>query len=308
MNATDDIEPPAAAPYAFRPAKRIQRLMAFDALRLLRVFHSLEDYVYLGFGSWEFVDFRLIRRELGVQRMVSIERDTNAKDRYTFNRPFADVDLQFGLSSDVLADLDLNDPTIAWLDYVSKVDGTVLADLRLLCEELPAGSAVLITVNAKPDKVDHRRDALIGRVGVDLIPPGTDEDALGGAGLATVQRQILHQEAIRAAQQRPDPIDVEQILHIRYRDGTPMLTWGAVLVDDASRDRFQSAPFARLEQYRDGADAIDVAVPVLSLKEAIFLNESIAAGEPLSVPGLGSSETNAYHRLHRWYPPLPETL
>jgi hypothetical protein len=58
--------------------------------------HSLEDYIYLGFGSWEFVDFRLIRRELGVRRMISIERDTNAKDRYAFNRPFADVDLQFG--------------------------------------------------------------------------------------------------------------------------------------------------------------------------------------------------------------------
>jgi hypothetical protein len=47
---------------------------------------------------------------------------------------------------------------------------------------------------------------------------------------------------------------------------------------------------------------------VLSLKEAIFLNESIAEGNPLSVSGLGASKTSAYQRLHRWYPPLPETL
>ena len=308
MNVTEDVEPSAAAPYTFRPAKRIQRLMAFDALRLLRVFHSLEDYIYLGFGSWEFVDFRLIRRELGVRRMISIERDTNAKDRYAFNRPFADVDLQFGRSSEVLSELDLSDPTIAWMDYVSKVDGTVLADVRLLCETLPAGSAVLVTVNAKPDKVDHRRDGLVGRVGIDLLPEGTEEDTLGGTGLAAVQRKILHQEAVRAAQQRPEPTDIEQILHIRYRDGTPMLTWAIVLIDDANREQFQSTPFARLEQYRAGDDAIDVSVPVLSLKEAIFLNERIAAGQPPSVPGLGQAETSAYEQLHRWYPPLPETL
>ena len=229
MTVGTEVEPWAAAPYAFRPAKRIQRLMVFDALRLLRTFHRLEDYVYIGFGSWEFVDFRLIRRELGVRQMISIERNTRAKARYAFNRPFADVDLYFGVSSEVLAQLDLDKPTIAWMDYVSKVDGTVLADVRLLCEELPAGSTVLVTVNARPDKIDHRRDALAGRIGEDLIPPGTGEDELGGIGLSGIQRQVLHQEAVRAAQQRHVRVDVEQILHIRYRDGAPMLTWGIVL-------------------------------------------------------------------------------
>jgi hypothetical protein len=180
------------------------------------------------------------------------------------------------------------------MDYVSKLDGTVLADVRLLCETLPAGSAVLVTLNAEPDKVDHRRDSLVGRVGFDLLPEGTDEDTLGGTGLAAVQRKILHQEAVRAAQQRPGPTDVEQILHIRYRDGTQMLTWGIVLIDDATREQFRGTPFARLEQYRAGDDAIDVTVPVLSLKEAIFLNESIAAGQPLSVPGLGQAVVGAY--------------
>lgn len=63
--------------------------------------------------------------------MISIERDTHTKERYTFNRPFADVELQFGRSSEDLGDLDLNGPTIAWMDNVSKVDGTVLADCSL---------------------------------------------------------------------------------------------------------------------------------------------------------------------------------
>lgn len=195
------------------------------------------------------------------------------------------------MSSEVLAQLDLDKPTIAWMDYVSKVDGTVLADVRLLCEELPAGSTVLVTVNARPDKVDHRRDALVGRIGEDLIPPGTDDDELGGIGLSDIQRQVLHQEAVRAAQQRHVRVDVEQVLHIRYRDGAPMLTWGIVLVDDAIRPRFEAAPFSRLEQYQDGHDAIDVAVPVLSLKEAIHLNEGIAGGEQVDIPGLQQDES-----------------
>lgn len=296
------------APYAFRPAKRIQRIMAFDALRLLRSFAALDRYRYVGLGGWEFVDFRLVRQELGVRQMVSIEKDTDARDRYEFNRPFAEVELRFGRSDEVLADLHHDVLTIAWMDYTSKVNGVVLADLRLLCHELPVGSAVLVTVNARPDRPDSRRQALADRVGEDLVPAGVDEDGLDATGLPEVQRQILLQEAERAASMRPNSADVEQILNIRYRDGAPMQTWAFVLVDDSVQQQFAAAPFDALEQYRSGADPVDVTVPVLSLKEVIHLNENIEAGEPVGVPGVAIAESEAYARLQRWYPPLPSPL
>ncbi len=120
------------APYAFRPAKRIQRLMLCDALRCLRVVRPMREYLYVGLGHWQFVDFELMRREVGIVHMVSIERNTSDRPRFEGNLPFSEVRLEFGEAYDHLQLLDPNVPTIAWLDYVVPLRSSVIRDLRLL--------------------------------------------------------------------------------------------------------------------------------------------------------------------------------
>ncbi len=118
--------------YAQRPSKHIQRRMVVDAFRKLRAFAPLPEYEYVGFGAYEFVDFELCRRELGIVSMHSIEVNSHQQDRYLFNRPFSDIELHFDRASNVLPDL-LEDPVlrIIWLDYTSGIDQEVLQDLGL---------------------------------------------------------------------------------------------------------------------------------------------------------------------------------
>jgi hypothetical protein len=54
------------AGWQFRPAKHILRLMTVDVMRRLSAFRPLHEYRYVGLGGYEFVDFDLVRRALGI--------------------------------------------------------------------------------------------------------------------------------------------------------------------------------------------------------------------------------------------------
>jgi hypothetical protein len=296
------------APYAFRPAKRIQRMMFCDAVRLLRVIRPLEEYRYIGLGHWQFVDFELMRREVGVRTMVSIERDTAHQARFEENKPFGEIDLLFGDAFEQLQAIDLRVPTIAWLDYVSKLTSAGLRDLKLLASELPAGSVIAATFNCHPDREDERLDALIRAVGSDLVPGDIDEESLGREGLPRVQRRILVEQLDAAAATRTPPARIRQFMFLRYVDRTPMIFWAGLVVDETVEAQAAGLPLARLEQYRDAEDYLEISVPWLTTREVIALNERIRAGEELSLRGLEAAECEAYASLHRWYPAVPLPL
>jgi hypothetical protein len=169
------------APYAFRPAKRIQRIMFCDALRSLRALRPLEDYQYVGLGHWQFVDFELMRREVGVRQMVSMEKDSNQQARYEENAPFDDITMLFGEAYESLqSDVDLTVPTIAWLDYTKKFEDTTVRDLRYLVERMPVGSVLATTFNCRPERDGRRVEAFERQVGT--VPGDVTEDDLDRDG------------------------------------------------------------------------------------------------------------------------------
>ncbi len=63
--------------YSLRPAKSVERKMLCEAIKRLAVFDKIESYKYVGFGSAYFSDFSLIHRSLGIEDMLSIEKDIN---------------------------------------------------------------------------------------------------------------------------------------------------------------------------------------------------------------------------------------
>lgn len=279
--------------------------MFCDALRLLRGLRPTEQYRYIGLGHWQFVDFELMRREVGVRSMISIERNTSDKARFEGNKPFAEVELLFGETFEQLQELDLNIPTIAWLDYTSKLDAGVLRDLRMLTEQLPAGSVIAATVNCKPDREDERLDALIRVLGSDVVPGDVSEGDLNRNGLPRIQRRILSEQLQAVARARTPPGELMQFMYLRYADGSPMLFWAGVLIDDTVRELVEALPFRRLEQFRGGDDPLEVAVPPLSTREVIDLNSQIRAGQVPSVQGVTAQDCAAYAQFHRWYPAVP---
>lgn len=293
------------APYAFRPAKRIQRLMLCDMLRCLRVVRPMEDYLYVGMGHWQFVDFELMRREVGVIDMLSIERNTNDRPRFEDNLPYAEVRLEFGEAHDRLLELGSDVPTITWLDYTVSLRFDVLRDLRLLAERLPAGSVVAATVNCHPGREDQRLTTLRSLVGEDVVPGDVVEDDLNREGLPKVQRRIIMEQVADAAAARPEPLKLRQSMLVGYTDTTPMLFWAAILDDGSSGIEAAYESMRRLEQFRDGDDPLEVTVPVLSTREVTRLNELMSRGEDPRLKGVSPDDCKAYADLRRWYPPLP---
>lgn len=290
------------APYAFRPAKRIQRLMFCDALRALRMLRPVEEYQYIGLGHWQFVDFELMRREVGIRRMVSIERNTSLKARFEENLPFEEIELLFGDAFECLQDdeVDLSLPTVAWLDYTVKLDAGVVRDLKLLVEKLPVGSVIAVTFNCHPDREDQRLEALELKL---EVPGDVREEDLHRNGLPRVQRRILLEQLQAVANQRGAAIG--QLMFLRYADRAPMAFWAGLLVDAEIAAGPVLDALRRHEQFRDGEDFLDISVPHLSTREVIALNKDIREGATPSVRGVKRSECAAYGRLHRWYPPVP---
>lgn len=304
MTESADVRLPES-PYAFRPAKRIQRLMFCDALRNLRILRPIEDYQYVGLGHWQFVDFELMRREVGVRRMWSIERNTREQARFEENTPFDEIELLFGDAYECLQheDLDLSQATIAWLDYTSALTTRTLQDLRLLVEQLAVGSVVAVTFNCHPGREDQRLDTLERQLGT--LPGDIVEDDLDADGRPRVQRRILDEQINKTASERGDGVSVEQFMFLRYADRAPMAFWAGVVSDGGDEIGGLLTVLARLEQFCNGGDFIDISVPVLSTREVIGLNKDIRVGEQPSVRGVSDADCEAYGRLHRWYPPVP---
>lgn len=245
--------------------------------------------------------------------MISIEKTVERRERYEFNRPFKDIDLQFGLTNEILPDLDWSMPNIVWLDYTSDLDHSVLQDLVVLGERLVPGSAVCITLKCKagPDEDEHgvsRLDRFINKVGDELRPPGVTTESLSGWGLADVQRTALMTKLQSVVASRSDNASFEQIMYVQYQDSTRMMAVVGILVNDEIRAGFDSAPFDRLDQYRADGEPLRIEVPSLSAREILTLDDLMSAGRPPVVPGVEANECDAYIQFHRWYPAVPSPV
>ena len=297
--------------YAQRPSKHIQRRMVIDACRKLRAFAPLIDYEYIGFGAYEFIDFELCRRELGIVSMHSIEVDSMRQDRYTFNRPFAEIEIHFDRASNVLPDLlDEARLRIVWLDYTAGVSQEVLQDLGTCIRKLTPGSVLVITVAARPAKpAGQRRAALVEAVGAQRVSAHVTDESLAH-GLPGTQAEIFSTEADEQTSRRSDGATFQQLFNIRYRDDQQMHTWGGLLLGPGMHAAFDSARFDELEQVRCSTNPLDVIVEPLTTREVLYLNRQlpVTGGAELLGDGIPPEALSAYERLYRWYPSVPTAM
>ena len=295
------------AGWQFRPAKHIVRLMSVDVMRRLSAFRPLHNYQYVGLGGYEFVDFDLVRRALGIHRMTSIEQSGNAA-RFEFNCPFPDIDIQFGTSNDMLPLIAFDEPTIVWMDYCVAVRADVLRDVLLLGQQLLPGSMLLISVNATVAENGQRLATLEQRITKGRIPMGIDaEHHLDGWRTADVQRRVLAAELRQGMAGRA--VRFEPLINVQYRDTQRMQTWGGVVVDAGTDDLFRRADFGSLSQVRTASQALTISVPVLTAREVLRLEEQLVSGQPApTLPWLKPAESESFAELHRWYPPVPAPM
>lgn len=315
--------------YALRPAKCIERRMMTEALSRLGLVAPLSSYRYVGFGSVDFVDFRLVHIRLGVRDMVSIEAAESVSERFRFNRPFSCIELQFGVSGDVLPTLSWAQRTITWLDYDGKLTRAELDDVGTVVSAAPPGSALIVTVNCQPEKIPddapatapdihtYRYAELAARVGRELVPGHIEPKDLRNWGLADACWEIIESRIAESLANRNaaltdlDKIGYDQLFHFRYADGARMLTIGGVLLSAAERKTLDPREdFADLDYIRAGKEAFTIDVPVLTLREMRLLDQtfpSLNEGRGTQDwPFLPPSHVEFYRKVYRYFPTFLE--
>src|SRR5436309_1844538 len=259
--------------YSIRPAKAIVRKMIVETVRKLSPFGSLKDYRYVGFGSTYFGDFLAFHRAFGMHNMISIEREVGDAPRFEFNRPFGCIKIHLGPSTSVLPSLDWTPRTVLWLDYDDSLDGQVLADIEYYCSRCPRGSALIITLNARPlvtgEQIGRQEalaaiDAFSQKITRDKVPVGLRDTDLLGWKTADVYHKIIRSQIQQTLDARNGGIDpgskmlYNQLFNFRYADGVKMLATGGVFHDEGQRPTMAACDLEPLHFLRHDSDAFRI--------------------------------------------------
>lgn len=306
--------------YSVRPAKFAERKMLSEMLGRLKVFGSLETYRYVGFGSIWFSDCVLFHRALGIEHMVSIERELEHEARFEFNNPYRGIELRMGESTDVLPGLDWNQRSIVWLDYDDPLSPAILDDVRTVATRASPGTALIVSVqshklfdNQDPDEqpihIDDRAkfQQFFGEA---RTPPEMEPVNLRGWTLSSTSRGIIRLEIeeglrqVNAARGQGQRLQFRQIAAFEYADGAKMTTIAGVFTDEGQNGLFEGAGFRELAFFREGDDALRINVPMLTPREMRHLDRSLPCpdGAEIDRGPIPQRETNHYAKLYRYLP------
>lgn len=310
--------------YGLRPAKSIERKMLCEVFRRLAPFGKLESYRYIGFGSTYFSDFILFHKSLGLNRMISIEKDEDNEDRFSFNLPFRCIDLKFGSSNDVLSTLPWDVKSIVWLDYDGALTTSELADIKFLVMNAVPGSLVMISVNALPSGVvgvkmekyaEHRLNNLISKVGEDKIPTDINGTHLAQWGTAKVSRRIIRNEIdttlndINGVRDPGTHLKYKQLFNFHYSDGAKMLTTGGILYDEGQQDIVNQCAFDDLHYISTDETPYLIEVPNLTYREIRHLDKQLPRidSDTLKADFVPENDMKKYEKIYRYFPNFAET-
>jgi len=308
--------------YALRPAKSVQRKMLLEAFRRLSPFGRIDSYRYIGLGSTYFSDFVLFHNVLGINQLISIEKDVSNRQRFEFNRPYSCIQLLLGHSNEVLPTLHWNHKTILWLDYDGTLEPAVLADVKYFCASASRGSLLIVTVNAEPTALkenESRLAILKSALGVDKVPPDVEEKDLSQWGTARVYKRIITTEIRETLGERngsrglDNAIQYRQLFDFCYADGARMLTVGGLIFErvqegDVERCRFKDLPFVRSD-IRPKSKPYMIEVPSLTFREIRHLDKQLPRMKRRRVasPKVPISDLKKYERIYRYFPAFAET-
>lgn len=333
--------------YLLRINKHIERKLVFDVLVSATKKLGFSFGWYLGLGSMWFGDFRLAHRLLGIDNLVSIEREEYSP-RARFNRPFGGITVEAGSSTEVIERIGHDSwahPFVAWLDYDGHLNDDVVLDLDRVLQNCAPNSVVLVTVNGargtyrvrKPDPRDQlkREETSVGVVerflGVGVVSPRYEPKfTSAGSAIDVSERDfseflteaitiyLIHRINVSAREHNGRRLRFVPLYRIHHRDGADMVTVGGAVVYEDQVDVWAAFP-------RDVAALVNASgdlrhcsldlVPV-TLKEKIVLDECLPCGNSdndfLSIARaaglkLDDDDILKYRSFYRHFPVFAET-
>lgn len=312
--------------YYLRPAKTIERKMLCEALRRLLVSHDLAEYRYVGFGSTFFSDFMLIHKSLGMNDMISIEREEEDKSRFIFNCPYKCIKLRFGEANDVLPKINWSKKIILWLDYDNKLNESMLTDIGTFCSRAKAGSVILVTIDISPDELQTQEESktryeqLSDRINRRKIPIDVEEKDLDAKNYPGICYNIVNNEIDEILATRngglKDKLLYKQLFNFYYRDGSsPMLSFGGILYSEKDKIKINEYKFSRLKFLRCDRSIYDpykIDVPVLTFREMRYLDKILPVKKMSEIKKkdrlkfLKIKMVEDYSKIYRYFPNFVE--
>jgi hypothetical protein len=325
--------------YSLRPAKHIERKMFCETFSRLSILDSIKNYRYIGMGSAYFSDFSLFHKTLGITKLLSIEGEDEEiyKQRIWFNKPFGCIDVEFGLTYNVLPRLPWQkwkEKSIVWLDYVDKLNEPMFGDIDTAMLNIKSGSVFLISVNIEEDderdeKInlknlsakDFRLNQLKENIGRENIPASAKDGILSVEKNKTVIREIIN-NAIKSSMRKrnngaddKNQVEYMQLFNLYYRDSADMLTVGGIIYDNKQKSKIEMM-FKNLDFIRTGEDCFNIIVPKLTYREIHALDKAlpdsrtkttgIAKYDDKKIP-LSKTDVKNYANIYRYFPTFAET-
>lgn len=141
--------------YHLRPNKAVDRNLFIECLLRLRNVIELSEYRYIGFGSYEFDEFKLVYRNLGIEDLHSIEKDPDVFRRQNFNKPYSCISLFNETCGNYFdEDFDESKKSIIWADFsVANEKYAQCQDIANICSKIRETDILRITFNAQPTSI-----------------------------------------------------------------------------------------------------------------------------------------------------------
>ena len=320
----DEFEDDNRVNYTLRPAKNIERKMICETLRNLYIFGDIDEYQYVGFGSFFFADFSLFHKMLGIKNMKSIEGSRNKEKRCEFNKPFSCIDMLYGRSTKILPDIAWEYKTVVWMDYIYQINSTVLADLTTMVSHIMPGSVMIITVNASPndaspdnntkDDLRGTKKRLIENIGAENVPNEIKDKDFAGWGAAEVFHRIITNHIDKTIKTRNAGgaseynICFNQIFNFNYQDGAKMLTVGGVFLKDTQQELFNESGFLKQKYIATTTEPYTIEAPILTSREIHYIDSKLPwKAIPEDLDFLPKSFLDAYKEVYRYFPFFTES-
>lgn len=302
-------------PYDLRPAKQIERRMLIETFQLVASLgFDISTYQYTGFGSIYFVDFVLLHRMLGINRMLSIEFDTTIRKRVSFNKPFRCIDLKIGKAADYIPSLSDNRSHILWLDYDDVLNSDQIEEIWLASAKLSRQSFLLITVDVEPPVkagTPRRWKQYFQTEAGQYLGTTNSIKEFAESNLVNINRDIITRVIDSAIASRAD-LRYIPLFSFLYADGHRMLTLGGMLGNGADEGRLNSAILKNLSFLRFARNdpPQEIAVPRLTRKERIYMDKAMPCDEHWTPRDfeLPVEYVKAYRELYRFFPSYAELM
>lgn len=280
--------------YHLRPNKYIDRNLFIHVLNCLSNPLNLHDYQYVGFGSFQFDDFKMIHHYLGISDMLSLESDPAICKRAEFNKPLKCIKVENTTSSDYVASVELDKNSIFWFDYTSPTElGIQFSDFCTLLNKANVNDIIRITLNAYPPALSEKykgdSDKEIHEERLKIVRQRIEEFLPAEVEILCMQKNNYPLLLLRCIKKACSKVFnnlsfpkkfVLPLLSTIYDDGHQMLTFTGIILEAQNKEDKQNQE-EKIKNYLSSYarfplckwdEACKINVPCLTPKEILSLN------------------------------------